>query len=182
VVVVVSCRRVPPAADTTAVPVTRSDTTHQRLPEPYEYLGQVGVSLNSIDSIRARLPYDSIYLRREPCFGACPMYEATLYRDGSARYKGERFVERVGSYRGEVTIQDYGRMSYLLDKLEFMSLPDSFAVAATDLPGATMVVARRPQGVKAVHDYGYVGPVELWTLMEVFDGIVNRIQWQKSGP
>jgi hypothetical protein len=90
-------------------------------------------------------------------------------------------VEREGDFQGEVTVQDFGRISYLLDRLAFMTLPDSFSVPYTDLPGATMVVSRKPEGVKGVHDYGYVGPVELWTLMEVFDGLVGRIQW-KPGP
>lgn len=157
----------------------------RRVPPPeqnYRFLDQPGVGVESTDSIWAQLPYDSIYLRREPCFGTCPMYEATLYRGGRARYTGTRFVERVGNYRGEVTLDDYGRMAYLMDRLGFMALPDSFAARYTDLPGATMAVSRRPEGNKAVHDYGYVGPVELWSLMQVFDGIVGRIQWEKEGP
>jgi hypothetical protein len=110
------------------------------------------------------------------------MYEATLYRGGKARYTGTRFVERIGSFQGEVTIQDYGRLAYLMDRFAFMALPDSFSGPYTDLPGATMAASRRPGGLKAVHDYGYVGPVELWTLMEVFDGVLGRIQWEKAGP
>jgi hypothetical protein len=152
---------------------------YDSLPDYYRFLEHTGVNIDDVDSIWARLPYDSVYLRREPCFGACPMYEATLYRGGKARYHGTRFVERLGDYQGEVTLQDYGRLSYLLDRLGFMTMPDSFSASATDLPGATMVVSRRPEGEKAVHDYGYVGPVELWTLGVVFDGIVGRIQWEK---
>jgi hypothetical protein len=151
------------------------------MPAHYRFLQHPGVGMEDVDSIWAALPYDSIYLRRDPCFGACPMYDATLYRGGRARYHGIRFVEREGDFQGEVTLQDYGRISYLLDRLAFMTLPDSFSVPYTDLPGATMSVERRPGGLKSVHDYGYVGPVELWTLMEVFDGIVGRIQW-KPGP
>jgi hypothetical protein len=138
----------------------------------YRFLAQPGVGVESVDSIWARLPYDSVYLRREPCFGACPIYEATLYR----------FVEQIGTYQGEVTLQDYGRLSYLLDRLGYMAFPDSFSVPYTDLPGATLAVSRQPEGRKSVHDYGYVGPVELWTLMEVFDGIIGRIRWEKAGP
>lgn len=175
-VLATGCRRVP--ADQAAAPPARDGS----MPAHYRFLQHPAVGMEDVDSIWAALPYDSIYLRRDPCFGTCPMYDATLYRGGRARYHGIRFVEREGEVQGEVTLQDYGRISYLLDRLEFMTLPDSFTVPYTDLPGATMVVSRRPEGVKGVHDYGYVGPVELWTLMEVFDGIVGRIQWQKSGP
>jgi hypothetical protein len=152
------------------------------IPEHYRFLSQFGVSLDDVDSIWARLPYDSIALRRDPCFGACPWYDATFYRGGKARYHGTRFVEREGDFQGEITLQDYGRLSYLLDRLGFMSLADSFSIRATDLPGAALTVSRRPGGVKSVYDYGYVGPVELWTLMEVFDGIASRVQWQPIQP
>jgi hypothetical protein len=174
------CRRVPPPDQTGATP--SRDSALNAMADTYRFLQTPGVGMEDMDSIWARLPYDSVYLRRDPCFGTCPSYEATLYRGGRARYHGVRFVPNVGDFRGEVTLQDYGRISYLLDKLGFMALPDSFSVPYTDLPGATMVVARRAQGVKAVHDYGYVGPVELWTVMQVFDGIVGRIQWEKSNP
>jgi hypothetical protein len=174
------CRRVPEQGYSGGMRFT--DSTQSQLPEPYRFLRQPGVAMKDLDSVWARLPYDSIYLRREPCFGTCPMYDATLYRGGRARYHGTRFVPNQGEFRGEVTVQDYGRLSYLLDTLGFMSLPDSFSVPITDLPGATMTAGRRPQGVKSVHDYGYVGPVELWTVMQVFDGIVGRIQWEKSNP
>ena len=174
------CRRVPAPDQTGAAP--SGDSARNAMADTYRFLQTPGVGMEDVDSIWARLPYDSIYLRRDPCFGTCPSYEATLYRGGRARYHGVRFVPNVGDFRGEVTLQDYGRISYLLDKLGFMALPDSFSVPYTDLPGATMAVARRAQGVKTVHDYGYVGPVELWTVMQVFDGIVGRIQWEKSNP
>ena len=176
------CRRVPPAEQNGTAPATPGDSGQNQVPEYYRFLSEPGVAVESMDSIRAQLPYDSIYLRRDPCFGTCPTYEATLYRDGRARYSGERFVERVGKYRGEVQLQDYGRLSYLMDRLGFMALPDSFSVPYTDLPSATLAAYRRPEGLKSVHDYGYVGPVELWTMMEVFDRIVDRIQWEKTGP
>lgn len=145
----------------------------------YRFLDQPGLPVDSVAAVQARLPYDSISLRRDPCFGTCPMYEVTLYRNGRARYKGLRFVDRIGTWRGEVTIQDYARLSYLLDHLGFMSMPDSFAAASTDLPGATLSAHRTPGGAKAIKDYGYVGPVELWTMREIVDGIAGRISWEK---
>ena len=174
------CRRVPEQDQAGAPPAV--DSGQVSVHELYRFLQHPGVGMEEMDSIWARLPYDSIYLRRDPCFGTCPSFDATFYRGGRARYHGERFVPNVGDFRGEVTVQDYGRLSYLLDRLDFMSLADSFSVPYTDLPGATMTVSRRQRGVKSVHDYGYVGPVELWTVMQVFDGIAGRIQWEKTAP
>jgi hypothetical protein len=176
---VTGCRQAPPAQQSDSASPTPRDSSAGM--EVYAFLNQPGVAVEDVDSLRARIPYDSIFIRRDPCFGSCPMYEATLYRDGRARYSGTRFVENVGDYRGEVQLQDYGRLSYLLDKLGFMTLPDSFSVPYTDLPGATLAVSRG-KTTKSVHDYGYTGPVELWTLMEVFDRILDRIPWEKTSP
>ena len=116
----------------------------------YRFLDQPGLPVDSVAAVQARLPYDSISLRRDPCFGTCPMYEVTLYRNGRARYKGLRFVDRIGTWRGEVTIQDYARLSYLLDHRGFMSMPDSFAAASTDSRRYTLGPShsRRSQGNK----------------------------------
>ena len=167
--------------DSSVTPGTQSDSS-RAIAAMYRFLNEPGVSVESLDAIIARLPYDSIFLRRDPCFGTCPMYEATLYKNGRARYHGERFVERLGDYTGEVTVQDYARLSYLLDRLGFMSLPDSFSVPYTDLPGATLAAHRNPGGFHSVSDYGYVGPVELWAMREVFDGILTKVPWEKSRP
>lgn len=180
IAVLLGCRRVPEQDQAVTPPAANAG--RDSVPEYYRFLQHPGVGVDDVDSIWARLPYDSIYLKRDPCFGTCPIYDVTLYRGGRARYHGDRFVPNVGDFRGEVLLQDYGRLSYLLDRLDFMSLADSFSIPATDLPGATMTVHRRGGGVKSVHDYGYVGPVELWALMQVFDGITGRIQWEKTGP
>ena len=42
----------------------------------------------------------AIRLSRGACFGTCPIYEVTVAADGTANWNGERFVERVGRYRG----------------------------------------------------------------------------------
>ena len=138
------CRQAPQAEPNVGMPA--GDSAAREVPPHYRFLSEPGIGMESVDSLWSQIPYDSIYLRREPCFGTCPMYDATLYRGGRARYRGIRFVDRVGDYRGEVTLQDYGRLAYLLDRFEFMSLPDSFAAAYTDLPGATLTVHRRPNG------------------------------------
>lgn len=160
--------------------VTRSPSDTATADSTYRFLDQPSLSADSVAAVQGRLPYDSISLRRDPCFGTCPNYQVTFYRDGRARYTGIRFVDRIGTWHGEVSIQDYARLSYLMDHLGFMTMPDSFAATYTDLPGASLSAHRSPGGSKAISDYGYVGPVELWTLREVIDAIAARISWEKD--
>jgi hypothetical protein len=78
-------------------------------------------------------------------------------------------------------LQDYARLCYMLDRLGFMALPDSFAATYTDAPTITLSASRQPGGWKLVSDYGPVGPVELWALRELVDRVVDGVTWEKSG-
>ncbi|MEO8295367.1 MAG: DUF6438 domain-containing protein [Gemmatimonadota bacterium] len=156
-----------------------ADTTLSQSPA-YRFLSERGVSSDSNEVIRARLPYDSISLKRDPCFGTCPQDEATLYRDSRARYVGIRFVDNIGTYQGHVSLQDYARLCYMLDRLGYMTLPDSFAAPYTDQPTLTLTAHRTPGGLKSVRDYGPIGPVELWSLRELMIAVTGKIQWEKT--
>lgn len=60
-----------------------------------------------------------ITLRRGPCSGACPMYEVTLAADGAATWDGERFVDRLGRYQGQVDVNDFGRLARFMRRAGF---------------------------------------------------------------
>jgi hypothetical protein len=184
-VVLTACQR-PPAAgrDSSVAPaettVTRRGTV--QVPAVYRFLHDLGIPPDSEAAIRARLPYDSISIRRVACFGTCPVYELTLFRDGRARYVGKKFVSRMGTYTGSLALRDYGRLCQLLDVLGFMALPDSFAARYTDLPTAVITAHRTPEGNKSVSDYGYVGPIELWAMQQLIDDAGEQISWTMTSP
>jgi hypothetical protein len=103
----------------------------------------------------------SVTLRRGPCFGRCPVYDVTLAADGVATWSGERFVDRVGRFQGQVDLNNYSRLARFIQGTDeppdfwvIATLADSLAEAvdwiAADLKGDchdwTAVHDRQPPG------------------------------------
>jgi hypothetical protein len=44
-------------------------------------------------------------IKKTPCFGKCPVFEAILFSDGTATYKGKRNVEKVGEYEAKASLE-----------------------------------------------------------------------------
>lgn len=123
----------------------------------------------------------SIQLERTPCFGACPVYHVTLHPDGTLIYEGTRFVDRKGKWSANYSAEDFGRLVALAKKLNFDSFNKSYRVAVTDQATQIVTVERR-KTTKKVTEYGPSGPVGLWTMETVIDGIVAKASDWKQVP
>ncbi len=117
-----------------------------------------------------------ITLERTACFGSCPMYKVTLRRDGTATYVGRRFVERLGTYKGQ--IHGFERLAQLAEARGYFNLNNRYTVRATDLPSTVTSVVRNGRR-KTVTNYGDSGPVELWGIETAIDGLVANTKWEK---
>ena len=122
-------------------------------------------------------PVDSVRIERTPCFGRCPIYRATLYRNGTVRYFGERFVDKLGAYKGRLSEDAFPRISMLVDRLGFNSLKARYEENITDLPSCTVTVIRGRQ-VKSVYTYGVL-PDEMWAIQMAIDRVIedSRDTW-----
>lgn len=63
-----------------------------------------------------------IKIRRTGCFGRCPIYEMTLFEDGSAAYNGKRFVNEVGNALHEFDVNRITNLFTRAEKLKFDEL------------------------------------------------------------
>jgi hypothetical protein len=117
-----------------------------------------------------------ITLERTACFGTCPMYKITLRRDGTATYIGRRFVDRVGTYKGNV--YGFERLAQFVESQGFFKLNNEYTVAVTDLPSTITSAVRQGQR-KTIVDYGNIAPLELWAIEQAIDGIVANTKWEK---
>lgn len=117
-----------------------------------------------------------ITLERTACFGTCPIYKITLRRDGTATYVGRRFVDRIGTYKGNV--YGFERLAQFVEAQGFFKMNNEYTVAVTDLPSAITSAVRQGQR-KTVTDYGDKEPLELWAIEHAIDGIVANTKWEK---
>jgi hypothetical protein len=44
-----------------------------------------------------------ISIEKTVCFGKCPVYKMTIYRDGYVRYEGKRFAEKMGVWSKKIS-------------------------------------------------------------------------------
>jgi hypothetical protein len=133
----------------------------------------------------ADLPYDSIQLERQPCFGTCPVYTFQLFRSlspeapGRAEYEGIDYAEREGTFEGEVDRFDYARLCQLLEYFGFEDFEPSYTGNWTD-DSTVIVTVRRPGSEHTVSDYGRQGPPELQALQLAIDAVAEKIEWEAA--
>ena len=119
-----------------------------------------------------------IGLKQTPCEGACPVYELVMNNDGSVVYKGERFVEKEGTFTGQVNAQNYNHLAEYIVTNDLKSLADEYRFGATDLPG-TYVAFVQDGEKKVIYDYGNVGPTNLWVLQQLIDSMLSNVVWDE---
>ena len=89
-------------------------------------------------------PGDTVLVfQRTLCYGTCPAYTATVFRNGKVSYDGERFVPILGQHTLSF---DQPTVAAMLDKarsLNFNSLEHNYRSGATDMP-ATIITTYLP--------------------------------------
>jgi hypothetical protein len=151
---------------------------------PYAFLRGNGVIEDDMPALWAGLPYESITLARDGCFGGCAVYEVTFTRavgigPGGASYQGDAYVEREGSFKGTIDLWSYGQLCELFDHLGFLELDENYSAGWSD--DETIVLeARDAAGLHRVRDYGHQGPPELVALHLSVDATIERIEWQPT--
>lgn len=141
------------------------------------------VQVSSPRPMPIRIPaVTSIKIERTPCFGTCPVYKATLVPNGDVTYFGERYVPKLGSWKGRASDVAFRRLSRLSEKLGFFRLKNSYSAPITDLP-TTIVTITRGANVKRVSCYGEE-PDEFWILALAIDSVLKQSEsgWEQVKP
>ncbi|HET9987820.1 MAG TPA: DUF6438 domain-containing protein [Kofleriaceae bacterium] len=118
---------------------------------------------------------------RGPCYGTCPVYTLTVYRDGKVEYVGKDFVKKKGKAGGTVTAEQLAALDKLFTDGKYLEYKSSYeSYDATDAPSAK--TAYRPAGAtitKTVgHYYGDMhAPKSLTELEDGFDTIMKTERW-----
>ena len=112
-----------------------------------------------------------VTLERTSCFGTCPDYKVTLRRDGAVIYEGRRFVQMMGTYKGEA--YGFDRLAQLILAQKYFDMKDDYSRPITDMPSAITSVARDGKR-KTIVDYAETGPTELWSIEMAIDGILKN--------
>jgi Domain of unknown function (DUF6438) len=121
----------------------------------------------------------TITLTRGVCFGFCPDYTVTINGEGAVTYTGRRFVNVTGEQHATIERAQVQALLAEFDRVNFMSLQDSYRANVTDLPTYRVSLTRNGQ-TKTVVDYGGLSagmPEGVRHLQDEIDRVANTGRW-----
>src|SRR5438067_949141 len=69
-----------------------------------------------------------ITIKREACFGSCPVYSAEIHNDGTVVYVGEENVKVKGEQRHKISGDRVKELIMAFERIKYFSLKDKYEV------------------------------------------------------
>lgn len=110
-----------------------------------------------------------LVLRKTPCFGFCPYFEASIYADGRVHYVGHRNVAKVGTYELQVSADAVRQLLKQAEEIGFANFQDQYLSGATDLPSTYLTY----NGKTVQSETG--APQELLDLLTAVNNLVETV-------
>ena len=151
---------------------------------PFLLLASLTLALLSIfPSVVAQEKFQSgilITIKREACFGSCPIYSAQIFNDGTVVYVGEEYVKVKGERRHKISKDRVDALMKAFARIEYFSLQDRYEVdetgrSVTDQPTTTTSFSLNGKQKKVVDYYG--APKELVELEHLIDKLAGLYEY-----
>lgn len=126
-------------------------------------------------------PYVLASIKKTPCYGKCPVFEANFYNDGRAEYFGKMNVKKMGSYASRIDDSTLKSIRSKAGEVGYFDLYNTYPtgeVKIADLP-TTITSVRIGDMIKTVSNK-YQGPEELKIFEDFLLEIVDRLEWTKT--
>lgn len=96
----------------------------------------VFTNCNSTKKTSANFPPDSklIEMYKGACFGKCPVFTLTVYRNGVVDYEGKRFTDKMGVYSKKLDATQLAELKKAIADAQMMTLKDEYESRIPDLP------------------------------------------------
>jgi hypothetical protein len=119
----------------------------------------------------------AIKVEHTGCFGTCPIYSLTIFRDGRVKYEGKGFVKKKGIRTKTISTGEFNQLAAKVDEIGFFKLKPAYRANVTDLPTIIVTVVRGTES-KRVEDY-FGAPERLHGLEELIENVANISSWVK---
>jgi hypothetical protein len=117
-----------------------------------------------------------IALERTGCYGTCPVYKLAIKDDGSFRYHGGAYVERLGDHTGKITREQFTMLAKFAVESRFMTLNADYTAEVTDMETVITTVVMDGQK-KTVQDYAGAGPERLQKFQTMIAESLKNAKW-----
>lgn len=116
-----------------------------------------------------------IEMTKGPCYGNCPVFTLTIYENGYATYRGERYTDRLGTYGKKL---DKAQMQRLLDEFKKTNLWQYRDVYVGRIPDMQSVTITYHEGARKKTVAGKeIRPNSVKWLESVLDQVANTDGW-----
>ena len=124
-------------------------------------------------------PGDSLfaYIYRSPCFGKCPTYKMSIYKNGTVLLEGIRDVRLVGNFKAKISSKQMKMFSDMALSLEFFKMNDKYDSPITDVPSTTLSIVADGYRKEVYARANY--PQRIKKLAELFDHLLEKDIWTK---
>lgn len=120
-----------------------------------------------------------IELKKEPCFGFCPVYTFKADGKGHATFHGDHNVSKEGDWTRTLTPEETNALFSAFGKSNFAAFQDEYAAEVTDLP-TTWLTFHHGDLKKTIKDY-YGAPDSLKALEKLVEAIAETDDgWVKT--
>lgn len=76
----------------------------------------------------------SIEIKKDPCFGFCPVYSFTIDGTGYATFIGERNVEKTRKWTRTLSPEETSSLFQIFENSIFWDFEEEYTDAVTDMP------------------------------------------------
>jgi len=80
-----------------------------------------------------------IELKKNPCFGGCPIYALKIYTDGFAEFEGKRFTNKLGKFTKQLPKSTVEELVKEFNAVGFMEMDNLYPGKVPDLPKTNII-------------------------------------------
>jgi (2Fe-2S) ferredoxin len=118
-------------------------------------------------------------IQRTACFGRCPIYTLTVYKDGIVIYEAEKWVEKEGTFQTKVDQKVIQQLMKKAESVNYFGMKNVYDSAqVTDLP-STITSLRTEDQLKIIVNR-FQGPEELAEFEKYFDELFLKLNWSEQ--
>lgn len=139
-------------------------------------ISTTGCKLNA--SLPEKAEAMRIQLRKDACFGECPVFTVTIYDTGRATYEGEHYTPMLGLYEARLAEGQYRSLITAFEDAELLELPSLYKSEIPDLPVVTLRYVDEQGEMKEIMGREN-RPEVVMELEEMLDVLIEEINWKQ---
>jgi hypothetical protein len=118
-----------------------------------------------------------ISMSKGACYGTCPIYTMTIYKNGVIHFFGKRFCAMIGPRVAQLSNEQIEDLTQDISDIKFETFPDKFESMIADLPSTELTFYRADSSAKSIW-WNMNEPEQLLNLSTKLDSYRSTLDWK----